>query len=73
MKAELKLQKLNMELAIGYLTIINLCDLQIAKNIEVDKNKEERKKAIQKYANVMGDLVKDVLQLFNINLENLAA
>ncbi len=73
MKAEIKLQKLNMEFAINWLDIIEICNQGIAKGFELAFYKEKKKEAVKGYAEAMTSIVKDAIELSNINLENFAA
>lgn len=70
MKAQIKLQKLNMELAINWLDIIEICNHNIAIGFEIIFYKEKKETAVRGYAEVLTSIVKDVIELSNINLEN---
>lgn len=61
MNAKITTQKLMMQLAIGYLDIIELCEQNIAKGIEVAYFKEKKEVAVEAYAEVMSGLVVDVM------------
>jgi hypothetical protein len=73
MKVQIKLQKLNMQLALNWLNIIEICDHNISIGFETTFYKEKRDTAVKAYADVMTSIVKDAIELSNINLENIAA
>jgi len=61
MKSEIIAQKLNMKLAINWLDLIEFCEQNIAKGIEVAYFKEKKEVAVEAYAEVMSGLVVDVM------------
>lgn len=73
MNSQIILQKLNMKLALNWISLIEVCDMNIKIGNDIDFYKEKKEAAIQAYADVMTSIVKDTIELSNINLENVAA
>lgn len=61
MNSKIIAQKLNMKLAINWLDLIEFCEQNIAKCIEVAYFKEKKEVAVEAYAEVMSGLVVDVM------------
>jgi outer membrane lipopolysaccharide assembly protein LptE/RlpB len=73
MKAQIVLQKLNMKLALNWISLIEVCDMNIKNGNDIDFYKEKKEVAILAYSEVMATIVKDTLELSKIDLENVAA
>ncbi len=69
MKQEIELQKLRMESALTLLEIIEACD----KNISNDFYKQKKVVAVNKYAETMTSLVKEIMKSMNLKIEDLFA
>lgn len=61
MNSQITVQKLSMKLAINWLDLIEFCEQNIAKGIEVAYFKEKKGIAVEAYADVMSGLVVDVM------------
>lgn len=73
MKAQIVMQKLNMKLALNWISLIEVCDMSIKIGNEVEFYKEKKEAAVMAYAEIMATIVKDAIELSKINLENVAA
>jgi hypothetical protein len=70
MNIKLKAQKLQLEIAVNLLDLIEVCDENIRLSNDVDYYEEKKKEYIQKYAEVMGSIVGDAIHISKVELFN---
>jgi hypothetical protein len=70
MNIKLKAQKVQMQIAINYLSLIEVCDENIRLKNEVDYYKEKKKEYIEKYTEVFVDIVAHSIVISKVEIFN---